>query len=281
MIRRAFGWTGVQVSVVGQGTWNMERDDRKEAVAALRAGLEAGMTHLDTAEIYGSGRVEELVAEAIAGRRDEVFLVSKVWPHNASTEGTVQACERSLRRLGTDRLDLYLLHWPSRHPIEDTIRAFERLVADGKIAFFGVSNFDVDDLEAAQAAAGPRRIACNQVLYHLQERAIEHAVLPWCERHEVAVVAYSPFGSGDFPSPRSAGGKVLKEIADAYGATPHQVVLAFLLRRASVFAIPKAARAAHVRDNAAASGLTLSPADLERIDGAFPLGRPPRELPML
>jgi diketogulonate reductase-like aldo/keto reductase len=281
MVRRPFGWTQVPVSVIGQGTWNMERDDRAAAVAALRAGLDAGMTHIDTAEIYGSGRVEELVAEAIAGQRDEVFLVSKVWPQNATYEGVLSACERSLRRLKTDRLDLYLLHWPSRHPIEDAIRAFERLVADGKIAFFGVSNFDAGDLDAAHVAAGPRRIACNQVLYHLQERAIEHAVLPWCERHDIAVVAYSPFGSGDFPSPRSAGGRVLKEIADAHGATPHQVALAFLLRRPSVFTIPKASRTAHARDNAAAGDLVLSRTDLDRIDAAFPRGRAPRELPML
>jgi len=281
MVRRPFGWTQVPVPIIGQGTWNMERDNRREAIAALRAGLDAGMAHIDTAEMYGSGRVEELVAEAIAGRRNEVFLVSKVWPHNASHEGVLQACERSLRRLKTDRLDLYLLHWPSRHPIEETIGAFERLVADGKIAHFGVSNFDVDDLEGALAAAGPRRIACNQVLYHLQERAIEHAVLPWCERHDIAVVAYSPFGSGDFPAPRSAGGKVLKEIADAHGASPHQVALAFLLRRPAVFAIPKASQAAHARDNAAGGDLTLTAAELRRVDEAFPRGRPPRELPML
>ncbi|HEV8353527.1 MAG TPA: aldo/keto reductase [bacterium] len=281
MVRRPFGWTQVPVPIIGQGTWNMERDDRRKAIAALRAGLDAGMTHIDTAEMYGSGRVEELVAEAIAGRRDEVFLVSKVWPHNATHEGVLEACERSLRRLRTDRLDVYLLHWPSRHPIEETIRAFEELVAGGKIVHFGVSNFDVADLESALAAAGARRIACNQVLYHLQERAIEHAVLPWCERHGIAVVAYSPFGSGDFPAPRSAGGKVLKEIADAHGATPHQVALAFLLRRPAVFAIPKASQAAHARDNAGAGDLTLTAAELRRIDEAIPRGRPPRELPML
>lgn len=281
MRRLPFGWTGIQVPVIGQGTWNMERDNRKAAVAALRAGLDEGMTHIDTAEMYGSGRVEELVAEAIAGRRDEVFLVSKVWPHNASYDGVQAACEHSLRRLKTERLDLYLLHWPSRHPIEDTIRGFERLVAGGKIAYYGVSNFDIEDLSAARAAAGPNRIACNQVLYHLQERAIEHAVIPWCERHGLAVVAYSPFGSGDFPSPRSRGGAVLTEIAAAHEATPHQVALAFLLRYRSVFTIPKAARVAHVQDNAGASDFRLTMAEVERIDQAFPRGKPPRELPML
>ncbi|HEY3249458.1 MAG TPA: aldo/keto reductase [bacterium] len=281
MIRRPFGWTDVPVPVIGQGTWNMERDDRKEALAALRAGLDAGMTHIDTAEIYGNGRVEELVADAIAGRRDEVFLVSKVWPRNASYDGVLRACDRSLKKLKTDRLDLYLLHWPSQHPIEDTLRAFEQLVAGGKIAFYGVSNFDLEHLQRAVAAAGPRRLACNQVLYHLQERAIEHAVLPWCEVHEVAVVAYSPFGSGDFPSPRSAGGKVLKEIADAHGATPHQVALALLLRRPLVFAIPKASKVAHASDNAGAGDLKLEPDELERIDKAFPRGKEPQELPMI
>lgn len=281
MVRRPLGWTQVPVPVIGQGTWNMERDDRKAAIAALRAGLDAGMTHIDTAEIYGSGKVEDLVAEAIAGRRDEVFLVSKVWPQNASFDSVLRACERSLRRLKTDRLDLYLLHWPSRHPIDDTIRAFEELIAAGKIRFYGVSNFDVPGLEDAHRAAGPRRIACNQVLYHLQERAIEHAVLPWCERHEMAIVAYSPFGSGDFPSPRSAGGKVLAKIASAHDATSHQVALAFLLRTPSVFTIPKAARAAHALENAAAADLALGPDDLRQIDEAFPRGKLPRELPML
>lgn len=281
MKTRSFGWAGIQVPTIGQGTWNMERDRRPEAVTALRAGLDLGMTHIDTAEMYGSGRVEELVAEAITGRRDEVFLVSKVWPHNASYEGVLAACERSLKRLKTDRLDLYLLHWPSRHPIEETIRGFERLVADGKIASYGVSNFDVAELSEARAAAGPKRIACNQVLYHLQERAIEHAVIPWCERHGLAVVAYSPFGSGDFPSPRSRGGKVLAEIAAARGATPHQVALAFVLRQKAVFTIPKAATMAHVRDNAGAGDLDLTASEIERLDQTFPLGKLPRELPML
>src|SRR5207253_196316 len=186
-VRRPFGWTGVPVPVIGQGTWNLERADRAEAVAALRRGLDAGMTHVDTAEMYGAGRVEELVGEAIAGRRDEVFLVSKVLPEHASFAGVLAACEASLRRLATDRLDLYLLHWASRHPLEQTIAGFERLVRDGKIRHYGVSNFDTGELERALALAGPDRIACNQVLYHREERAIEHAVLPWCERHGMAV----------------------------------------------------------------------------------------------
>ena len=280
MRTRPFGPTGVAVPVIGQGTWNLERDDRTRAVAALRAGLDAGLTHVDTAEMYGSGRVEEIVAEAIDGRRDEVFLVSKVLPQNASHDRVLRSCEASLRRLRTDRLDVYLLHWPSDRPLEETIGAFERLVREGKIRAWGVSNFDVDDLERALAIAGNGRIACNQVLYHLLERTIEHAVMPWCARHGIAVVGYSPFGSGRFPGPRSAGGRVLAEIASAHGATPRQVALAFLVREAGVFTIPKASRPDHAVENAAAGDLRLSPRDVRRLDAAFPLG-PARELPML
>jgi len=280
VVRHPFGWTGVPVPVIGLGTWNLERADRAEALAALRQGLDAGLTHIDTAEMYGRGWVEEIVGEAIAGRRDEVFLVSKVLPQNASFAGVLRACDASLRRLETDRLDLYLLHWPGQHPLEQTIAAFEQLARDGKTRFYGVSNFDVADLERAVALAGAERIACNQVLYHLEERAIEHAVLPWCDRHGIAVVAYSPFGSGDFPSARSPRGRVLAEIAEARGATPRQVALAFLVRRAGVFAIPKAARPAHVRDNAGGA-LTLSAEEEARLDRAFPRGRPRRGLPTL
>lgn len=281
MRRRPFGWTDASVPVVGQGTWNMERDGRDRAVAALRAGLDAGMTHIDTAEMYGSGRVEEIVGEAIEGRRDEVFLVSKVLPQHASTDGVLRACDTSLRRLGTDRLDLYLLHWPSDDPLKDTLAAFERLAKDGKIRFYGVSNFDVGGLEQAVAIAGERRIACNQVLYHLKERAIEHAVIPWCERHGIAVVGYSPFGSGDFPSPNSRGGHVLRKIAEARGATPRQIALAFLTRWPAVFTIPKSSSVKHVLENAAAGDLELSADEERRIAEAFPLRNRPRELPVL
>ncbi len=197
---RSWGWTGVRVPKLGQGTWKMEQDDAPAALEALRAGLDAGLSHVDTAELYGSGRVEELVGQALAGRRDEVFLVSKVQPSNASRKGTVQACDRSLRRLKTDHLDCYLLHWPGSHPLEDTIASFEELIQAGKIRSWGLSNFDVSDLEAALRIAGPRRIACNQVLYHLQARDIEAEVLPWCTRHEVAVVGYSPFRSRALPT---------------------------------------------------------------------------------
>lgn len=281
MKQDVFGPTGRRVPVIGQGSWYIESGDRRQAVAALQRGIERGMTHIDTAEMYGDGAAESVVGEAIAGRRDAVFLVSKVLPHNASRQGTVAACERSLRALGTDRLDVYLLHWRGPHPLAETFAAFERLQQDGKIRAWGVSNFDVDDLDEALAVAGPGRIACNQVLYHLGERAIEHAVIPWCRQHGVAVVAYSPFGHDAFPKATSPGGRVLAEVAAAHGATARQVALAFLLRQPGVFTIPKASRAAHTEDNAGAGALVLSAADITRIDAAFPRGTRPDHLPMI
>ena len=281
MEHRTFGPTGKQVTVIGQGTWNMEQDDRRAAIAALRRGLDLGMSHIDTAEMYGDGKVEELVAEAIDGRRGEVFLVSKVLPQNASRRGTVQACERSLRRLRTDHLDCYILHWPGSHPLKDTLAAFEELREAGKIRAWGLSNFDEEELAGAIRIAGEGKIACDQVLYHLQERAIEHAVIPFCDEHGIAVVADSPFGSGDFPSPHSAGGRVLAGIAEAHKATPRQIALAFLLRYPSLFAIPKAARPEHAADNAAAAEIDLTEDELRRIDEAFPRGRRRRGVPTL
>ena len=233
-----FGSANREVAVIGQGTWEIDGSDRARAIAALRNGSDLGMTHIDTAEMYGDA--ETMVSEAISGRRDKVFLVSKVLPQNASLGGTVAACERSLARLRTDRLDAYLLHWRGQHPLEDTLTAFEQLQRAGKIISWGVSNFDVADLEEALEIAGPGRITCDQVLYHLEERAIEHAVLPWCEAHDVAVVAYSPFGHGSFPGPHTPGGRVLAEIAAAHNATPRQVALRFLERRPLLFTIPKA-----------------------------------------
>ncbi|MDX1562555.1 MAG: aldo/keto reductase, partial [Gammaproteobacteria bacterium] len=188
-----FGALSEQVSLIGQGTWNLEYDREADAIKALRAGLDAGMTHVDTAELYGSGRVEKLVGRALEGRRDEVFLVSKVLPSNATRGAAISACEKSLKRLGTDRLDVYLLHWRGGTPLEETFDAFETLERDGKIRAFGVSNFDVDDIDEAVAIVGPGRIVCNQVLYHLGERGIEHAVIPKCVDQDIAVVAYSPF----------------------------------------------------------------------------------------
>ena len=280
MDRRRFGSAALDVAVIGQGTWNIDKDRRPTALAALRRGLDLGLTHIDTAEMYGGGAVEKLVAEAIGGRREQVFLVSKVLPENASRKGTVAACERSLTRLKTDRLDCYLLHWPGEHPLEGTVEALEQLRRDGKIRSWGVSNFDVPELEAVWELAGAR-LACNQVLYHLQERAIEHAVIPWCVQHGVAVVAYSPFGSGAFPGPRTKGGRVLAAIATARGATPRQVALAFIVQSRPLFAIPKAGRPDHVEENAAAAAVRLTATDIARLERAFPRGRRPRELPTL
>lgn len=274
---RSFGTTRRQVAAIGQGSWKIEVPRRAEAVAALRAGLDLGLTHIDTAEMYGSGAAEQVIAEAIRGRRAEVFLVSKVLPSNASTRGTVLACEQSLRNLGTDHLDCYLLHWRGRYPLADTVAAFATLQRAGKIRSWGVSNFDVADLEEVSAIAGAP--ACNQVLYHVAERAIEHAVLPWCAAHGTAVVAYTPFGaSAQVYEASTSGGRVLHQIAAAHGATARQVALRFLLRAPGVFVIPKAAQLEHVAENAGAANFELSVAEIAAIDRAFRRG-PPRDLP--
>jgi diketogulonate reductase-like aldo/keto reductase len=279
MRHQKFGKDGPDVSVIGQGTWYLDRGDRKAAVAALRRGIDLGMTHIDTAEMYGDA--EPVIADAIEGQREKLFLVSKVLPSNASRRGTITACERSLKRLKTDRLDCYLLHWRGSYPFGETAAAFDELVAAGKIRSWGVSNFDVDDLEELLDVAGEGAIACNQVLYHLQERAIEHAVIPWCEQHGVAVVAYSPFGHDDFPSARSRAGEVLQKVADAHGASARQVALAFLTRAPSVLAIPKASSAQHAADNAGAGDLSLSDSEIAALDSAFPRRPKLRGLPML
>jgi diketogulonate reductase-like aldo/keto reductase len=264
---RPFGHPDRRVPALGLGTWNLENGDRAAAIAALRRGIDLGLAHVDTAEMYGSGKVEAIVGEALRGLRDRVFLVSKVLPSNATEAGTVKACERSLKRLGTDRLDGYLLHWPSSHPLEGTLRAFEKLRKDGKILCYGVSNFDVKGLEEAVRLAGPGMIACNQVLYNLEERTVEHEVLPWCERRGIAVVAYSPLGATRVPS-----GKILDEIAAARKATPRQIALAFLIRRKGVLAIPKSGSVAHTEENAAAASMELTEDDVRRLDAAFPPG---------
>jgi diketogulonate reductase-like aldo/keto reductase len=277
--QQKFGGDGPHVPVIGQGTWYLDHGDRTAAVAALRRGIDAGMTHIDTAEMYGDA--ELVIADAIAGQRDGLFLVSKVLPSNASRRGTITACERSLERLKTDHLDCYLLHWRGSYPLEDTVAAFDELIAAGKIRSWGVSNFDVDDLDELLDVAGEGSIACNQVLYHLQERAIEHAVIPWCEAHGTAIVAYSPFGHDDFPSATSKAGEVLQSIADAHKVTARQVALAFLTRKPLVFAIPKASSAQHAAENAAAGDLVLSDSEISSLDKAFPRGPKPRGLPML
>jgi diketogulonate reductase-like aldo/keto reductase len=279
---RAFGGSRRRVAAIGQGSWKIEEAAADAAVATLQRGLDLGLTHIDTAEMYGSGAAERLIGRAISGRRDEVFLVSKVLPGNASKRGTLAACEKSLERLRTDRLDCLLLHWRGPHPLEETIGAFDSLLQAGKILSWGVSNFDVADLGEVAAIAGAGHPVCNQVLYHLNERAIEHAVLPWCRKNGTAVVAYTPFGQSMAPfDPRTQQGRVLAEIAAAHGATARQVALRFLLRHPEVFVIPKASSTAHVAENAAALAFELAQPELERIDAAFPRGKQRRGLPMI
>ncbi len=280
MDHRPFGSTQRAVAPIGQGSWRIEQGDEAAAIAALRRGLDLGLTHIDTAEMYGDGAAERIIGKSLAGRRDEVFLVSKVLPGNASTAGTLEACEKTLKRLGTERLDCYLLHWRGRYPLAETVAAFDQLKRAGKILSWGVSNFDVPDLDEITALAGAP--ACNQVLYHVQERAIEHAVIPWCERHGTAVVAYTPFGQSPAPyAGKSPGARVLQDIATKHGATARQVALRFLLRYPGLFVIPKAASVAHVEDNAAALDLRLGAAELAAIDAAFARGARRGELPTI
>jgi diketogulonate reductase-like aldo/keto reductase len=261
---------GARVPALGLGTWHMGESRRRRAreIEALRAGLDAGITLFDTAEMYGDGGAEEVLAQAIAGRRDEAFLVSKVYPHTASAKGLPAACERSLRRLATDRLDLYLLHWRGRVPLAETVAAFERLRRDGKILRWGVSNFDVDDIDELIGVPGGRECAVNQVLYHLAERGIEWALVDRCREKGIALMAYSPLGEGPLLAPPR-----LVRIARSAGVTPAQVALAWLLRRDGVIAIPQTSSAAHVAENRAATALVLSGDTLAELDAAFP---PPR-----
>lgn len=268
------------------GTWNIEgrtRDAERRGIESLRLGLDLGMKHIDTAEMYGNGRSEELVAEAVAGRREQVFLVSKVMPSNASYEGTLKACERSLKRLNTDFLDLYLIHWPSsQYPIKETMRAMEKLADEAMIKFIGVSNFDLEELREAQHALKKHRIACNQVLYHLAYRDIERDLLPYCTESEIAIVGYSPFGHGNFPSPQSKGGKVLAEIAKWHSSTVRQVALNFLTRHPALFTIPKAGNPGHIREISGAVGnWRLTDEDIAAIDSTFPLSSSNKRLEMI
>jgi len=241
---------------------------RKDEVAALELGLDLGITLIDTAEMYGSGGAEEVVAEEIGGRREDVTLVSKVLPENASRRGTIRAAERSLDRLGTDRIDLYLLHWPGSHPLEETYAAFEELVEQGKIRHYGVSNFDVGDLERSEALPRGRNVAVNQVLYNLTRRGVETGVLPWCRRREVLVMAYSPLEQGRLP--RS---ETLDAVARRRQCSVAQVALAWVLAQPGLTVIPKAVRGEHVRENAAARDVRLSARDLAELDRAFPAPR--------
>lgn len=262
---------------LGQGTWYLGEDPQRrvEEIAALRLGLDLGMTLIDTAEMYGSGRAEQLVGEAIDGRRDEVFLVTKVLPRHASARGTISACEASLRRLRTDRIDLYLLHWREIIPLEQTLQAFGALVEEGKVRYWGVSNFDVDDMEDLVSQRGGDGVAANQVLYNLTRRGIEWALLPWCKRHHIPVMAYSPIEQG-----RLLSAPELNRIADLHKATPAQIALAWVLR-AGVIAIPRTGSRAHVQDNRGALDITLTAEDVAALDRAFPPPTARRPLEML
>ncbi|UVF21061.1 aldo/keto reductase [Microvirga terrae] len=269
---------GETVPALGQGTWQMaERaGNRAEEVEALRLGVELGMTLIDTAEMYGDGAAEELVGEALADQRDRLFLVSKVYPHNASRQGVVEACERSLKRLRTDRLDLYLLHWRGGVPLEETVAGFEELRRSGKIRHWGVSNFDVDDMEELFQAPGGATCATNQVLYNVTRRGPEFDLLPWMAERRMPLMAYSPVEQGRLPR-----GGVLQTIGQSYGASPFQVALAWLLQKPNLIAIPKASRAEHVQDNHRALEIRLSPEDLAAIDGEYSPPRRKRPLEMI
>lgn len=270
--------SGERVPALGQGTWNMAEQPklRQAEIGALRLGLDLGMTLIDTAEMYADGAAESLTGEAIKGRRDDVFLVSKVLPHNASRRGTLQACERSLKRLGTDRLDLYLLHWRGSHPLTDTVAAFEELKAAGKIRHWGVSNLDPHDMQELRQVTGAEACAVNQVLYNLTRRGIEFDLLPDHRKRGLPVMAYSPIEQGRLLSHRA-----LQAVAARHAVTPAQIALAWLLRQDGIIAIPKATAEQHVRDNRAACGIALTAEDLAELDRSFPKPVGPQPLEML
>ncbi len=256
-----------QIPVLGMGTWMMgeSHSSFQREVEALRHGLDLGLSLIDTAEMYGEGGAEEVVAQAISNRRSEVFLVSKVYPHNASKQGAIAACERSLKRLNTDYLDLYLLHWRSSVPMLETLEAFQTLKAAGKIRDYGVSNFDIDDMEAAVRLEGGKAIATNQVLYNLTRRGIELNLLPWCRSQGIPLMAYSPIEQG-----RLLNNKALKTIAQAKQSTPAQIAIAWLLHQDNVIVIPKSSRTEHIDQNYAALNLTLNAEELAALETAFP-----------
>ena len=259
--------TGEAVPVLGQGTWTMGEDARwrKDEIASLRLGIELGMTLIDTAEMYANGGAERLVAQAITGRRNEVFLVSKVLPEHATRPGTIAACERSLRRLRTDRLDLYLLHWREAIPLSQTLEAFDKLLRAGKIRYWGVSNFDLTDMRELTGSPVGAGVAANEVMYSVKRRGIEYALMPWCRRQKITIIAYSPLDQGKLVRSRA-----LKDIAVRHDATPAQVALAWLVRQHGVIAIPKAKSKTHVRENRAALDLRLDKRDLAMLDRVFP-----------
>ena len=269
---------GEKVPAFGQGTWHMGEDRRRavEETAALRLGIELGLTLIDTAEMYGSGGAEEVVAEASSGLREKLFIVSKVLPYNASLKGTIDACERSLKRLNTDRIDLYLLHWRGSAPLAETLAGFERLQRDGKIRHHGVSNFDTDDMQEWVGLAGGKTVAANQILYNLTRRGPEWELIPWCRQRQIAIMAYTPIEQG-----RMLRHKTLAEVAARHGATPAQVALAWLLRQDGMIVIPKASKQEHVRENRAALDVKLTAEDLAALDRAFPAPKGRTSLGML
>jgi diketogulonate reductase-like aldo/keto reductase len=270
--------TGEKIPALGLGTWHMgeRRGSRAAEAKALQLGLDLGLNLIDTAEMYGEGGAEEVVAEAIAGRRDKVFLVSKVYPHNASRKGAVAACERSLKRLKSDRLDLYLLHWRGSYPLAETVEAFEKLKADGKLRHWGVSNLDTDDMQELRRAPNGDNCIANQVLYHLGSRGIEWDLLEDCAKHKVMVMAYSPLGQGSVL--RNAA---LAQVAKKHNVAPAAAALAWTMRHRHVVAIPKAADLEHVKANAAAADLVLDAQDVKALDGAFPPPKRAQPLGML
>ncbi len=282
MNTRPFGTGFPNVPVIGQGTWNvpLRGSARDAAIVAVRKGVELGMVHIDTAEMYGDGGAESLVGDAIQGLpREQLFLVSKVLPSNASFNGTIAACNASMKRMRVDYLDCYLLHWRGSEPLDETMRALEQLVVRGDIRALGVSNFEISDLQEAQAALTREKIACNQVLYHLGERTIEAHEMPFCRENGIATVAYTPFGRGDWED--APGARDLQRIASAHGVTPHAVILAFLTRDELTFTIPKAASGDHVRENAAAGDVTLTADEIAEIDRAFPVRKRRGGIPTL
>jgi diketogulonate reductase-like aldo/keto reductase len=269
---------GENVPALGQGTWQMaeKASRRTQEIEALRLGVELGMTLIDTAEMYGEGAAEELVAEALSSERDRIFLVSKVYPHNASRQGVIEACERSLRRLKTDRLDLYLLHWRGSVPLEETVASFEKLHRSGKIRQWGVSNFDVDDMEELLDVSAGENCATNQVLYNVTRRGPEFDLIPWMAARRMPLMAYSPIEQGRLPQ-----GGALQAIAQRHEASPFQIALAWLLNRPGVISIPKASSTQHVRENQKALEIRLTPEDLAAIDVQFPAPKRKRPLEMI
>lgn len=270
--------SGQTIPVLGMGTWRMgeSKRSRQSEMDALRYGLDLGLSLIDTAEMYGEGGAEELIAPVIADRRSDVFLVSKVYPHNASRKGAIAACERSLKRLKTDYLDLYLLHWRGSIPLAETLAAFQTLQQAGKIRSYGVSNFDVEDMEEATHLQGGKTIATNQVLYNLTRRGIELNLLPWCRKHGIPIMAYSPIEQG-----RLLNHQTLRDMAQERGVTTAQVAIAWLLHQEDVIVIPKSSRIEHVKQNYAALDLKLSAAELTTLDAAFPPPKASAPLEML